>query len=163
VQGTRLLSIAEQMETLAILAADAVGGDTQATRGSVRIAGPEGFGSYFLAPRLYRLSDAHPGLNVQLLAGSSIYSLSKRDADIVIALSVPPSGRVVAKKLTDYELGLYASKQYLERCGAIARKSDLKGHKFIGYIGDLIQMPELDYAHQVSTGVVTSLESSNLV
>lgn len=162
-QGTRLLSVAEQMETLAILATDAVGGAAQAVEGMVRIAGPEGFGSYFLAPRLSRLSDLHPGLNVQLLAGPSIYSLSKREADIVITLSRPPEGRVVARKLIDYDLGLYASRSYLERHGPILHKSDLQKHHFVGYIGDLIQIPELDYIHQVNWGATTRLESSNLL
>lgn len=162
-QGTRLLAVAEQMETLAILATDSVGGAAQAVEGIVRIAGPEGFGSYFLAPRLSKLSDAHPGLHVQLIAGPSIYSLSKRDADIVITLSRPPEGRVVARKLIDYDLGLYASRSYLERNGPLVHKSDLKKHNFVGYIGDLLQIPELDYVHQVNSGAATRLESSNLL
>jgi DNA-binding transcriptional LysR family regulator len=162
-QGRRLLSVAEQMETLAILATDSVGGAAQAIEGTVRIAGPEGFGSYFLAPRLSRLSELHPGLNVQLLAGPSLYSLSKREADIVITLSRPPEGRVVARKLIDYDLGLYASRSYVGRNGPLAQKSDLKNHSFIGYIGDLIQMPELDYFDQVNAGASNRLESSNLL
>ena len=162
-QGERLLSIADQIETLAILAVDSVGGSSLATEGPVRIAGPEGFGSYFLAPRLCKLSQSHPGLNIQLLAGPSIYSLSKREADIVISLSRPPEGRLVARKLTDYDLGLYGARSYLANAPPILSKADLAGHRFVGYIGDLIQMPELDYFQQVSAGAVTNLESSNLL
>ena len=69
----------------------------------------------------------------------------------------------MAKKLTDYDLGLYAARSYLQRSGAIARKSDLEGHNFVGYVGDLIHMPELDYLQQVSSGAVTRIESSNLL
>jgi DNA-binding transcriptional LysR family regulator len=162
-QGRHLLAIAEQMETLSILAVDTIGGSADAVEGVVRIAGPEGFGSYFLAPRLAKLSDLHPGLSVQLVAGPDIYSLSKREADIVITLSRPTDGRVVSRKLTDYDLGLYASRGYLERARPIAAKEDLHCHHFIGYIGDLIQIPELDYFTHVSTGAVTRLESSNLL
>jgi DNA-binding transcriptional LysR family regulator len=162
-QGIHLMALAEQMETLSILAADTVGGSSGAIEGVVRIAGPEGFGSYFLAPRLSKLSDQHPGLSVQLLAGPTVYSLSKREADIVIALSRPADGRVVARKLIDYDLRLYASRSYLEGASPIASNEDLQSHHFIGYIGDLIQMPELDYISHVSSGVVTRLESSNLL
>lgn len=162
-QGYQLMAIAERMETLSILAVDTIGGSADAIDGIVRIAGPEGFGSYFLAPRLAKLSDMHPGLNVQLVAGPDIYSLSKREADIVITLSRPPDGRVVSRKLTDYDLRLYASREYLARAKPIFSKRDLDYHHFIGYIGDLIQVPELNYFSNVSTGVVTRLESSSLL
>src|SRR5579863_6802167 len=162
-QGCQLMAIAERMETLSILAVDTIGGSAGAIEGVVRIAGPEGFASYFLAPRLAKLSDMHPGLGDQLVAGANIYSLSKREADIVITLSRPLDGRVVSRKLTDYDLRLYASREYLERAKPIGSKDDLHCHHFIGYIGDLIQMPELDYFSDVSTGVVTRLESSNLL
>lgn len=162
-QGSDLMVVAERMETLSILAVDTIGGSAGAVEGVVRIAGPEGFGSYFLAPRLAKLSDMHPGLSVQLVANSVVHSLSKRDADIMITLSRPPDGRVVARKLIDYDLRLYASRGYLERAGPIVSKEDLQHHHFVGYIGDLIQMPELDYLAHVSTGVATRLESSNLL
>ncbi len=162
-QGIHLMSVAEQMETLSILAVDTVGGSAGAVEGVVRIAGPEGFGSYFLAPRFAKLSDLHPGLSVQLVAGPSVYSLSKRDADIVITLSRPHDGRVVARKLIDYDLRLYASRSYLDRTGQIVSIGDLPRQQFVGYIGDLIQMPELDYLSHVSGGGATRLESSNLL
>lgn len=96
-QGARLLTIAEKMETMASFAADTVGGGATELEGIVRIAGPEGFESYFLVPRLSKLSDAYPGLTVQLLAGAHNYSLSKRDADIVITLRPPTEGRLITR------------------------------------------------------------------
>jgi DNA-binding transcriptional LysR family regulator len=162
-QGKRLMPIAEQMEALASLAADVVGGAAKAIEGPVRIAGPEGFCSYFLAPRLAQLTELHPGLNVQLVAGPNNFSLSKREADLAITLSRPSEGRLVAQKLTDYELGLYAAKSYLASTPPIQRRGDLRHHNFVGYIGDLLQIPELDYLDQVDAGVVPRLESSNLL
>src|SRR6185295_10190536 len=122
-----------------------------------------GFGSYFLAPRLARLSERHKGLKVQLLAGPNTFSLAKRDADILVTVSRPTEGRLVARKLTDYELGLFASKSYLARHKPILSRADLEGHTFVGYIGELIHAPELDYLEQVTTGAGARLESSNLL
>jgi DNA-binding transcriptional LysR family regulator len=162
-QGKRLLPLAESMESVALGAEEAVGGTAACVQGTVRIGSPEGFGSYFLAPRVSRLAELHPALNLQLIAASAVFSLSKRDADIVIAVSRPPAGRLVASKLVDYDLGLYASPAYLAAGPAIASPDDLPSHRFVSYIGDLLHFPELDVLQHVAPDAVTALESSNLV
>ena len=95
-QGRRLMPVAEEMERLSIGARDLVAGSAAAVEGTVRIGSPEGFGSYFLAPRISRLTEQHSQLNIQLVATSAAFSLSKRDADLIIAVGRPPSGRLQA-------------------------------------------------------------------
>jgi DNA-binding transcriptional LysR family regulator len=162
-QGRGLLPIAEEMERLSIGAGDAVGGTAASLEGVVRIGSPEGFGSYFLAARVARLRDLHPGLTVQLVAASGVFSLAKRDADVVIAVSRPPAGRLTAAKLIDYDLALYAAPAYLDANPAIRSSDDLRAHRFVSYIGELLHFPELDFLQHVAPGGTTSLESSNLV
>lgn len=162
-QGERLLPMAEEMERLAIGAQERVGGSAASVEGAVRIGSPEGFGSYFLAPRIGRLKERHPQLTVQLVAASAVFSLSKRDADIVISVSQPPTGRLLVSKLIDYDLGLYAAPSYLGAGGDIRSTADLTGHRFVSYIGDLLTFPELDFLQHVAPNGCTALESSNLV
>jgi DNA-binding transcriptional LysR family regulator len=162
-QGRRLLTLAEEMERLAIAAGEAVGGTAGSLEGTVRIGSPEGFGSYFLAPRIGRLKETHPRLTVQLVAASAVFSLSKRDADIVVSVSRPPAGRLTVSRLIDYDLGLYGAPDYLDRYPPVVRCEDLKGHRFVSYIGDLLHFPELDFLQHVAPGGTTSVESSNLV
>lgn len=162
-QGRRLLPIAEEMERLSIGAGEAVGGTAASVEGVVRIGSPEGFGSYFLAPRIGGLKARFPELTVQLVAASAVFSLAKRDADIVIAVSRPPAGRLAASKLIDYDLALYASPAYLEAHPPIRSADDLRAHLFVSYIGELLHFPELDFLQHVAPGGATSLESSNLV
>ena len=162
-QGRRLLPLAEEMERLAIGAGEAVGGSASSVEGVVRIGSPEGFGSYFLAPRIAALQERHPSLVVQLVAASAVFSLSKRDADLVISVSRPPAGRLKVAKLTDYDLALYAAPAYLHSHPKIESASDLRSHRFVSYIGDLLNFPELDFLQQVAAGGATSIESSNLV
>ena len=162
-QGHRLLPTAEQMERLALSAEELVGGSATAVAGTVRIGSPEGFGSYFLAPRVARLRALHPQLTVQLVAASAVFSLSKREADIVISVSRPPTGRLLASKLIDYDLGLYAAPAYLAGAPEIKATGDLTCHRFVSYIGDLLTFPELDFLQHVAPEGSTSLESSNLV
>ena len=162
-QGTRLLPIAEDMERLALSGAESVGGSAASVEGTVRIGSPEGFGSWFLAPRIPPLAELYPQLRVQLVAASAQFSLSKRDADIVISVSRPPAGRLTVSRLIDYDLALYAAPAYLGRHPPIAAPADLKGHRFVTYIEDLLHFPELDFVRQVAPEGCTALESSNLV
>jgi DNA-binding transcriptional LysR family regulator len=59
----------------------------------VRIGAPDGFGSHFLAPRIGRLAESHPNLEIQLIALPRIFNLTKREADVAIGLSRPKEKR----------------------------------------------------------------------
>jgi DNA-binding transcriptional LysR family regulator len=161
--GERLLATAESVESLSLAAQRDVGGADLKVTGAVRVAAPEGFGSYFLAPRLGALAERHPDLKIELVAIAGVFSLSKREADIAIHLSPPSEGRLVARKLVDYRLGLYASKAYLDARTPIARREDLPAHRFIGYIEDLLQAAELDYLRQGEVPIEAQIKSSNLI
>ena len=162
-QGERLMPSAESIESLALTAQSEVGEADLSVSGTVRIGAPEGFGSYFLAPRMCRLAEAHPDLEIQLVAIPSLLSLSKREADMAIALSPPAEGRLLARKLTDYRLGLYAAPAYLEARPPIESRADLQGQRFIGYIEELLYAPELDYMAAPDVDIVVRLKSSNLI
>jgi DNA-binding transcriptional LysR family regulator len=161
--GEGLLPLAEEMERLALRAQEAVGGSAAAVEGTIRIGAPEGFGSYFLAPRIAALKARHPQLMVQLVAAPAVFSLARRDADVAISPSRPPTGRLNVSRLTDYDLALYAAPSYLAQAPAIASTADLSRHRFVSYIGDLLHFPELDFLHQVAPQGSASVESSNLV
>jgi DNA-binding transcriptional LysR family regulator len=162
-QGARMVPMAEEMERLALGAADAVGGSAASIEGAVRVGSPEGFGSWFLAPRIGALTERHPQLRVQLVAAAATFSLSKRDADIVISVSRPQDGRLTVSRLIDYDLGLYAAPAYLAAHAPVEAAADLRGHRFVTYIEDLLHFPELDFVRQVAPEGFTALESSNLV
>ncbi len=162
-QGERLLSKAEAMETEALAASSEIGGADLALSGAVRIGAPDGFGTTFLAPRLAKLAQAYPELEIQLIAMPRLLSLSKREADIAITLNPPKEGKIVARKLVDYRLGLFAAPSYLETAPPVTKPEDLFEHRIIGYIDDLIFSPELDYLDEVVKGLRAHVQSSNVV
>lgn len=162
-QGHLLLTIAEDVERLTEAASERIGGTNGKISGVLRIGCPDGFGSCFLADRIHKLSDMHSRLSVQMVTGPGIYSLSKREADIVITVSPPNEGRLVKSKLTDYTLGLYATDAYLSQSPAIKSKEDLKHHRFVGYISEMLNFSELDYADQIVPGLATPLASSSIL
>jgi DNA-binding transcriptional LysR family regulator len=162
-QGERLLATAEAMESVALKAVGEVGDGALSAGAVVRIGAPEGFGSYFLARGMAALGTRHPGLEIQLVAMPAVLSLSKREADLAVTLRCPPKGRLLARKLTDYRLRLYGAPAYLDARPPIATRADLAGHRFIGYIEDLLYTDELDYLGVLGNPVEVGLKSSNLI
>ena len=162
-QGERFLPAAESMESIATGAHESIAGSDISLSGPVRIGAPDGFGSFFLAPRIKAYCERHPELEVQIVTMPRVFSLSKREADLAIGLNRPAKGRLVSWKLSDYSLGLYAARSYLEAARPIRGHEDLVQHHFVSYIDDLIFSPELDYMPQVSKEVRPQLKSSNLI
>jgi len=160
--GQRVADSAEAMESTIVANQEAVGGSRAHLTGTVRIGAPDGFGSHFLAPRLVKLAERYPDLDLQLVATARLFSLSKREADIAISLSMPKEGRIVGRKLLDYSLGLYATAACLDRA-PIASRHDLSKHRFVGYIEELLFTPELDYLPQVSSRISAKFRSANLI
>jgi DNA-binding transcriptional LysR family regulator len=142
--GERFLSHAEAMES-AMLAASQTAGADGAIEGIVRVGAPDGFGVAFLAPRIGQLTERHQGLRIELVPVPRAFSLSRREADIAVTLERPREGRLVARKLTDYRLGLYAAKSYLARHGTPLALADLAAHHLVGYVDDLLFSASLDY------------------
>ncbi|TYC63259.1 LysR family transcriptional regulator [Rhodobacterales bacterium] len=148
--GSRFFERAERMEAEAVAAEADLGDDTPEISGTVRIGAPDGFGVAYLAPRLGALTRKHPGLTVQLVPVPRSFSLSRREADIAVTIDRPETGRLVASKLVDYALGLYASKTYLEERGTPRTAAELSAHDLIGYVEDLLYSPSLNYGTEIT-------------
>lgn len=163
IAGERILQAAEATENEVLLAQEEVGGRDFLTGGTVRFGVPEGLGAFFIAPRLSPLLDMYPRLAVQLVAMPRLFNLTKREADIAIVLAQPTMGHVAARKLADYALGLYASPAYLGRSSPIRGRDDLRNHRFINYIDDMIFTPELDYLEEAVGWSNATTQSSSIV
>ena len=161
--GATLLETLERVETEMLSVQAHLQGAEAAAAGVVRFGAPDGFGVGFLAPRLARLADRYPGLVVQLVPTPRGFSLSRREADLAVMVGRPEKGRLVARKLTDYTLGLYASPAYLAAHPIPSDPADLVRHRLVGYVEDLIAAPALNYAAEFLRGWRSSVELSSAV
>jgi DNA-binding transcriptional LysR family regulator len=160
--GARLLPHAEAAEAALQGAADAVDpGSGGGLSGLVRIGAPDGCANYLLPQVCAAILDDHPGLELQVVALPRVFNLSKREADIAIAVSPPETGRLSVQKIVDYRLSLAAATGYLARHAPIAALADLHRHRVIGYIPDMIFDKELDYLAEI--GVEAAPLASNSV
>jgi DNA-binding transcriptional LysR family regulator len=162
-EGEALFHAAQQMEAQMLEAQASTGRIDTAIAGTVRIGAPDGFGVSFLASRLGRLTRRHPELKVQLVPIPRSFSLSQREADIAITIERPEQGRLVSSKLTDYTLGLYASRAYLAEFGEPGAIDHLPEHRRIGYVEDLIFSPSLDFTGEIMRNWNASFEISSAI
>jgi DNA-binding transcriptional LysR family regulator len=150
-EGARLIQHAEAAERAALGAEESLSGPGGLT-GLIRLGAPDGCANYLLPQVLARICDANPGLEVQIVALPRVFNLSKREADMAIAVSRPEAGRLTVQKLTDYRLHLAASRAYLDQAAPINSPEDIRQHRIIGYIPDLIFDKELDYLAEIGVG-----------
>lgn len=126
--------------------------------GTVRIGAPDGFGTSFLAKRLGGLAELYPALSIELVPLPRSFSLSRREADIAVMIGRPEQGRLVAKKLCDYTLSLYASANYFKTRITPETTADIVGHRLIGYVEDLLYAESLNYGGEFSNRWHSSID-----
>ncbi len=113
--GQHLLVHAERMESEMVQAETDLRQQDIRLSGTVRIGAPDGFTTFFLIPALASFVERHPEIDVQIVPMPVAVSLARREVDIAITLDEPEAGRVVSRRLTDYRLGIYGSRDYLAR------------------------------------------------
>lgn len=161
-EGQELHGHVAQAETAMAEGAAALKGAGAGARlsGQIRLGAPDGAANYLLPQVCAGIVEAHPDLDVQIVALPRVFNLSRREADMAVGVSPPTAGRLVVSKLTDYRLHLAASKQYLRAHGSVNTLADLKGHRMIGYIPDMIFDAELDYLGELGVQRVALASNS---
>jgi DNA-binding transcriptional LysR family regulator len=159
--GIALVDHAERIEAEILAAGAAIGGGDARVSGAVRLATPEAFGTSLVASNAWRLHARHPDLRLELTPEYRLVRLAHREADIAVMLNRPPKGPIVARKLTDYRIGLYAARSYLERHGPIEDAADLRRHPFAWYIEEMMVFPELHFLEEVSRDASPVFRSSS--
>jgi DNA-binding transcriptional LysR family regulator len=159
-EGQRLFEEALRAEEAILGAVGAARAQGSALSGQVRIGAPDGCANYLLPGVVARLAAEHPGLEIQIVAAPRVANLSRREADMAIAVSRPTGGRLLAEKLADYRLSLVASRDYVAAHPPIRSRDDLAGHAIVGYIPDMIFDRELDYLAEIGVARVALASNS---
>ncbi|NHB59011.1 LysR family transcriptional regulator [Acinetobacter sp. 194] len=158
-EGLALVPCVEQMEQAFLQ----IEKPNQPLQGRVRIGTPEGLGTAFLAKLLAEFSKQYPLLTIDLIPVPKMIKLSHREADIVISIDRPKSGPYIITRLSDYCLKIYASHDYLQNHATICTLEDLKGHRFVNYIDDLVYSPELYCLERLPLQLEAHFRSSSIL
>lgn len=142
--GRQALTTAEEIErALASLAQRSQDGEM---KGMIRVAAPDAFSTEFAVPALARLQQQNPGLTVELISATQRVRQNRSGVDLEVVVGKPFVHKAIAVRLMDYELGLYASQDYLDRFGTPQGLPELAGHRINFYIESALRIDDLDRA-----------------
>ena len=147
--GLRMRDHAAEAEASLTQAIEEAQGDQAGLTGQIRIGAPDGAANYLLPQVCAAIAAENPGLEIQVLALPRVVNLSKREADMAITVSRPQAGRLTVQRVSDYRLHLAAPINE-----TIETMDDLKGHRVVGYIPDMIFDKELDYLGELGANGV---------
>lgn len=131
--GEAILGPARQMEQEAQAIELAASGRDQALAGTVRITATEGLAVEWLTPALAAFRERHPQIDLEILVRNTALNVLRREADVAIRLGRPQQAELVARRVAELALGLYASRGYVEACGVPETPQELSGHRGIGF------------------------------
>lgn len=162
--GRSLQAEAERVEA-AVLGLErlvTVGADGAA--GVIRLTCPE--------PLVARLTDSglfaaferqHPGLRVEFVLSDRYLDLKRGDADVALRSGDTDDGDLVGRKLADSLWAVYASPDYLERCGMPTSSEDFAAHAWVGFDDAMGQHRAAAWLRQVAPHARVVARSSSVL
>lgn len=130
--GIELLDHVREMGAAATRVSLSAAGQSQSIEGTICISASEVYAAFQLPPILAKLRAMEPGIDIEVIASNATSDLRRREADIAVRSFRPTEPDLVAKKIADVPVRLYATRGYLERIGNPRLPFDLAKADFIG-------------------------------
>jgi len=99
--------------------------------GELRVTTTTGFGTLWLAPRINRLYEQYPDLNIDLILEERVLDLPMREADVAIRMKEPSQADLVRRRLMNVKMRLYATQKYLDIHGTPTSIDELDVHRLV--------------------------------
>jgi DNA-binding transcriptional LysR family regulator len=131
-QGELLFEATTAMSKRLETAAARIRDSEEEVFGVLRVTTTFGFGTLWLAPRLPKLYEKYPDLNIDLMLEERVLDLPMREADVAIRMKEPSQADLVRKRLMTVRMILYATKTYLDSHGGAPQNlEDISKHRLI--------------------------------
>lgn len=112
----------------------ALTGQQSVPSGRLRVSVGTVYGHHRLVPMLPAFSARYPGVEIELNVSNRNIDFVEDGYDLAIRLGEPRDSRLVARKLEDASVGVFASPQYLRRHRRPRSVDDLRGHELIQFV-----------------------------
>lgn len=112
----------------------AITGQQKVPSGLLRVSVGSLYANYRLAPLLPRFTAAYPQIDLDLSLSNRLVDFVEDGFDLAIRLGVPRDSRLIAHKLEDAPVGIFATPDYLRRRGIPRELDDLAGHDCIQFV-----------------------------
>ncbi|TFD68913.1 LysR family transcriptional regulator [Cryobacterium ruanii] len=159
--GQRARTAAEGVESAVSLLR---GSDAEAQKlsGVVRMSATDGFSAYIAAPAVAALQRRHPLLRVEIVTVTRRALQHRSGLDIEVVVGEPQVHRAESILLGYYNLGMYASRRYLQSHGTPTTIAELTEHPLVYFVDSMLQVDDLDAPRRLVPQMRESLSSTNV-
>jgi DNA-binding transcriptional LysR family regulator len=123
---------AESMAAAAEALIRTASGEAGQVKGVIRLTASDIMAAEVLPPVLTRFHEAWPEVVIELLASNKVEDLLRRDADIAVRMARPTQEALLARRVGEVQIGLFAHRTYLEKHGTPDLFTDV-GQTAIGF------------------------------
>src|SRR6516162_1966946 len=116
-EGKALVNYASAMNEAALSILRRLDAGTELS-GRVRLAAGRVLAERFLIDRLRAFHERYPAIDLEVIGGSRVVSLAKRQADLALRYGSPKDSELVARRVAKLTFGLYASPDYHDKLKA---------------------------------------------
>lgn len=127
VEPARQVKLAAQALSLTALT------HSQELAGTVRLTASEMTATYLLPEVVAKLRLSHPEIQVEILVSNQVENLLERHADIALRHARPTQSGLIARRVSELEIGAFAHADYLARAGGTIDHDRLDSYHWIGY------------------------------
>lgn len=131
--GLELLPHAQAMAEAANQFSLSATGQSLTLEGNICISASEIDAVFRLPPIIDNIRQLEPGINVEIVVSNSVSDLKRREADIAIRSFQPPQPDLIARKICDVDIGLYAAPDFFSRRALAEDPNNLNGISFVGF------------------------------
>ncbi|MGR3289930.1 MAG: LysR family transcriptional regulator, partial [Paracoccaceae bacterium] len=130
--GLEILDHANMMQQAAARLRLAAEGQAAVLRGTVRITASVVMSHFVLPSIISEMRIELPEVDVELVPSDATENLIFREADIAIRMYRPTQLDVITRHIVDQPIGLYASREYLNRAGRPNSTAEVMKMDFVG-------------------------------
>jgi len=112
----------------------AITGNQNVPSGRLRISVGTLYANYRLLPILHAFTSAYPQIALDLSLSNRVADIIEEGFDLAIRIGTPQDSRLIAHKLEDASVGIFATPDYLARRGVPQDLEDLKQHDCLQFV-----------------------------
>ena len=132
----RLLPHAETMASAAGALQRASSGEVQDESGVIRLTAAELTGQEVLPEILSPFCAKYPGIVLELKLSNRNEDILRGNTDIAVRMVRPTQQALIARRIGELKLGLFAHRRYINAFGVPKSAADISGHRLIGFDED---------------------------
>ena len=100
---------------------------------TVRLSASELMAQEVLPPMLAAIQREQPGIRIELVPDNRLHDVLGREVDLAVRMTAPSQPQLIAQRVGEVTVGLFAHADYLAHAGTPRQPEELLNHRLIGH------------------------------